>query len=209
MGIFSDPLPQNQEGETLPSGQPKYGQLRDSSEPPRRPLPRKYSKQKKWNEMEFPRPMTKDRLSDFGVHEPRLAPTQRTSNRLSVWRAPSFVESLDTLWRSRCNRQILLFALGFIFPPFWWLGALLPIPKMPMTDEEYEKERSAMGVGASEEDIQAAMMKHEAGDAEKRWREEKAWMKGRWWRYLNRVMSVIGVLVIAAVVSALSLLNDY
>ena len=45
------------------------------------------------------------------------------------------------------------------------------------------------------------MMKHAAGAAEKRWREEKSWLKGRWWRSLNRVMSVIGVLVVGAVVS--------
>jgi hypothetical protein len=44
-------------------------------------------------------------------------------------------------------------------------------------------------------------MKHEAGDAEKRLREERAYLKGHWWRTVNRVMSVIGVLVIAAVVS--------
>ena len=205
MGIYQDPLPEGQPGdaEYLPSGQPKYGTLRDGSEQPR-PLPRKYSKQRKWNEMTFPRPMTKDRLSDFGIHNPHLAPTNRHSNRLSMWRAPSFVESLDTLWRSRCNRQILLFALGFIFPPFWMLGAMLPIPKKPLTAAEYEKQRAAMGEpGMSEEDLQTAMMKHEAGDAEKRWREEKAWLKGRWWRWLNRVMSVIGVLVVAAVVSIL------
>ena len=217
MTIFNDPLPRSRSGDNgagqgkdvLPSGQPKWGQLKDSSseqKQPHRPLPRKYSKQRKWDEMEFPRPMTKDRLSDFhdmSVYDPRLAPTARSSRyRLSIWRAPSFVESLDTLWRSRCNRQILLFALGFIFPPCWLLGAVLPIPKKPMTAAEYEKERSAMGIGASEEDIQAAMMKHEAGDAEKRWREERAWMKGRWWRWLNRVMSVVGVLVVGAVVSS-------
>ena len=81
---------------------------------------------------------------------------------------------------------------------------MLPIPKKPLTAAEYEKQRAAMGEpGMSEEDLQTAMMKHEAGDAEKRWREEKAWLKGRWWRWLNRVMSVIGVLVVAAVVSIL------
>lgn len=201
MAIFSDPLPQS---DTLPSGQPKWGVLKDSPEQQPRPLPRKYSKQRRWNEMEFPRPMTKDRLSDFHIQDPHLTPTHRSSYRMSMWRAPSFVESLDTLWRSRCNRQILLFALGFLLPPCWLLGAILPIPKKPMTSAEYDAEKAKFEAGQSEEDIQAAMMKHEAGDAEKRWREEKAWQKGRWWRWLNRIMSVIGVLVIAAVVSVLS-----
>lgn len=205
MAIFNDPLPQSRDGdETLPSGQPKWGVLKDGSDPPLpRPLPRKYSKQRRWDEMTFPRPMTKDRLSDFHLtnSDPHLAPTVRSSYRMSMWRAPSFVESLDSLWRSRSNRQILLFALGFLLPPCWLLGAVLPIPRKPMSSAEYEAEKARLGEGQSEEDIQAAMMKHEAGDAERRWREEKAWHKGRWWRWVNRIMSVVGVLVVAAVVS--------
>lgn len=200
MEIFNNPLPPGaQAGEQLPSGHPKYGTLKDGTSGPRRALPRKYSKQKHWDEMEFPRPMTKDRLSDFGMHveDPHLAPTKRASNRFSMWRPPSFVESLDTLVRSRGNRQILLFALGFVCPLLWMLGAILPIPKRPVAQDETPK-----SIGGSDDDIQAAMMKHEAGDAEKRWREEKAWQKARWWRWLNRVMSVVGVLIIGAVVSS-------
>lgn len=151
--------------------------------------------------MEFPRPMTKERLSDFHLQPdgqtPRLAPSKRTSqNRLSVWQAPSFVSSLDTLITSRCNRQILLFTLGFVCPLMWMLGALLPLPKRPMSPVELEK-----GLADSQDDVAAAMMKHEAGDAERRWKEEKAFLKARWWRMLNRVMSVVGLLVIGAIVS--------
>jgi hypothetical protein len=154
--------------------------------------------------------MTKDRLSDFHLtnSDPHLAPTTRSSYRMSMWRAPSFVESLDSLWRSRSNRQILLFALGFLLPPCWLLGAVLPIPRKPMSSAEYEAEKARLGEGQSEEDIQAAMMKHEAGDAERRWREEKAWHKGRWWRWVNRIMSVVGVLVVAAVVSVVVVVSD-
>ena len=130
LAIVSDPLPQDEVAqEKLPSGQPKYGVLKDDSEA-RRPLPRKYSKQRQWDEMSFPRPMTKDRLSDFRMQiqdQPHLAPTKRSSNRLSTWRAPSFVESLDTLLHARGNRQILLFALGFVCPLMCMLGAVLPI----------------------------------------------------------------------------------
>ncbi|KAK3698412.1 hypothetical protein LTR37_016982 [Vermiconidia calcicola] len=195
MTIFTEPFPLAQSGEQLPSGQPKYGALRDTSE--HRPLPRKYSKQRKWDEMEFPRPMTKDRLSDFGMRSyPHLAPNKRVTSRYSAWRPPSFVESLDTLVRSKGNRQILLFALGFVCPLLWMLAAVLPISKNPAGVDGYEA-----SVGGSEDDIQAAMMKHEAGDAEKRWREEKVWLKARWWRTLNRIMSLIGMLVIGAVIA--------
>ena len=199
------PITSDQGQETTEAGHPKYGALKDTSRSPSRPpLPRKYSKQKQWNEMTFPRPMTKDLLSDFGIHDthdPHLGPSKRVSNRLSVWRAPSFVESLDTLVRSRTNRQILLFAVGFVFPFAWMLGAVLPIPRRPVSEEELGQVLGRGGEGGSEEDVAAAMMKHEAGDAEKRWREERMWLKGRWWRALNRIMSLVGVLVLGAVVS--------
>ncbi len=200
--IFSNPLPDSQAGpsDTLPSGHPKFGSLKDTPNEQHRPLPRKYSKQKQWDSMQFPRPMTKDRLSDFGTRletPPHLERNKRHSYRLSAWRAPSFVESLDTLLHARGNRQILLFALGFVCPLLWMLGAVLPVPVKPASVEEAQE----MSVAGSEDDIQAAMMKHEAGDAERRWREERAWRKARWWRGLNRVMSVVGVLVIGAVVS--------
>ncbi|KAK4550557.1 hypothetical protein LTR36_000136 [Oleoguttula mirabilis] len=194
LAIFNDPLPDSRDGRNLPSGEPKFGELKDSPDP-RRPLPRKYSKQRQWDKMEFPRPMTKDRLSDFAIQDPRLAPTKRSSYRLSTWRAPSFVESLDSLVRSKCNRQILLFALGFICPLLWMLAAILPLPKKPISADDFEK------LAGSEEDVQAAMMKHEAGDAERRYNEERQWMKARWWKRLNRIMSVIGVLVIGAVIA--------
>ncbi|KAK5688171.1 hypothetical protein LTS10_000149 [Elasticomyces elasticus] len=197
LAIFNDPLPESRDGARLPSGQPKYGELKDGpTESGQRPLPRKYSKQKHWNDMQFPRPMTKDRISDFAIEQPHLTPSKRYSQRMSNWRPPSFVESLDTLIHSRCNRQILLFALGFICPLLWMLAAALPLPHKPVSATDLEK-----SVGGSEEDVQMAMMKHEAGDAEKRWREEKMWLKARWWRTLNRIMSIIGVLVIGAVIA--------
>ena len=194
MGISNDPLPEH--NGTLPSGQPQFGDLKDAPES-HRPLPRKYSKQKHWNDMQYPRPMTNDRLSEFDFQPPHLAPTKRVSIRYSAWRTPSFVESLDTLVHAKGNRQILLFALGFVCPLLWMVAAVLPLPKKPLSANDMEKT-----LGGSEEDVAMAMMKHEAGDAEKRWREEKQWMKARWWRSLNRIMSVIGVLVIGAVVSS-------
>ncbi|EGP84121.1 uncharacterized protein MYCGRDRAFT_105922, partial [Zymoseptoria tritici IPO323] len=102
--LSDQPRNPDDSAEYLPSGQPKYGRLKDSSPTPgqKRRLPRKYSKQRLWNQMEFPRPMTSDRLSSLGV-EPRLGPPTRSSQQgLPRWYAPSFVESLDTLIKSRC-----------------------------------------------------------------------------------------------------------
>lgn len=193
------------EDEILPSGQPRWGRLRDESDrtaeahPP--PLPRKYSTQKRWNQMQFPRPMSKDRLrgSDFTPFAPHLAPTARSRGHNSAWRPPSFVESLDTLLHSPCNRQMLLFTLGFLCPLLWMVGAALPLPHEPPSVTSAATEKSQ--VAGSEEDVRAAMMDHEAGDAERRWRDEQTYLRTEWWRTLNRIMSIVGLLVIAAVVS--------
>ncbi|USW49849.1 hypothetical protein Slin15195_G031680 [Septoria linicola] len=210
MPILADPLqqPTGSSEDILPSGQPRWGVLQDHEDeqpqriPRHKPL-RKYSKQNQWNHMEFPRPMTKDRLSEFsgslGGQQPTLAPSKRTSqNRLSFWQAPSFTESLDSLIRSRCNRQVLLFTIGFALPLFWMLGAVLPLPKKPLSDGDLEKGHALPG---SEEDVENAMMRHEAGDAEQRWRDDRIYRKAKWWRMLNRVMSVIGLLIIGAVIA--------
>ncbi|KAL1587712.1 hypothetical protein WHR41_03567 [Cladosporium halotolerans] len=219
MAITADPYPPadnagDPSAETLPSGHPKYGKLKDNSspQPPMPPLPRKYSKQKLWDEMSFPRPMTKDRLSDFKLNHsdtdradaestgPHLRPNAHRAPHAYTWRSPSFVESLDTLFSSRGNRQILLFATGFLCPLLWLLGALLPLPPRHARDAE-EAEKALPGAAESEDDLKAALGRHQVGDARARWDEERAWLKARWWRTLNRVMCFVGVGVVAAVIA--------
>ena len=50
------------------------------------------------------------------IFTPRLRQDRRSQARLSAWKAPSFDDTLGTLFFSRQNRQILLFVFGFIFP---------------------------------------------------------------------------------------------
>lgn len=201
----------NSSTDVLPSGQPKYGKLKGGETPSPR-LPRKYSKQKLWDTMEFPRPMTKDRMSSITSFSrpipseqqqpPHLGPATRASQqKLPRFKAPSFVESLDTLIKSRCNRQILLFVLGFLIPVAWWVGAVLPLPKQPTVVVESDDEKGP------HDDV---MMRHEVTsteDSERRCGEERTYAKARWWRRLNRVMSIVGVGVVAAIVSFLLFLS--
>lgn len=155
-----------------------------------RPLPQTYTRQKEWDNFQYPRPMTPGDLNlTVPITRPRLAPTRRQGRPVSTWRPPSFVESLDTLIHSRCNRQILCFVMGFLCPVFWWTGAFLPLPKRPMIAENANAY------------IEATLMKHEM-DAAGSWEDERIYLKGRWWRLLNRIMSVVGLLVISAVVSS-------
>jgi hypothetical protein len=217
LAITSDPdIPVEQVDEssdTLPSGHPRFGPLKDNSSnqpPPMPPLPRKYSKQKLWDEMTFPRPMTKDRLSDFNLNaeedSPHLRPNKNQEPQVNKWRSPSFVESFDTLFNSRGNRQILLFALGFLFPFFWLLGALLPLP--PRRTREASEAEKALPTADSEDDLTSHLnKKHRSGDARIKWDEERLYLKAKWWRTLNRVMCFVGVAIIAAVVSTSQIAN--
>lgn len=130
---------------------------------------------------------------------PHLAPSRRLSHRLPTWRAPSFDEALNTLILSRGNRQILLFCLGFLCPFFWMTAAFLPLPLRPMettmnnleasvqdlSELEGEKGRFALG-------LQMEMME---------WEQERRYLKARWWRNLNRIMSFVGVGIIAAIIA--------
>lgn len=141
----------------------------------------------------YPRSLS---ASQIFTQPPHLAPSRRLSHRLSTWRAPSFDEALNTLLVTRCNRQILFFCLGFVCPLLWMVAAFLPIPPRPadaqvnanvndLEDLNGKEGRYALGV-------QMEMMD---------WEHEKRFLKARWWRTLNRIMSVVGVAVIAAIVS--------
>ncbi|KEQ78943.1 hypothetical protein M438DRAFT_284709 [Aureobasidium pullulans EXF-150] len=115
---------------------------------------------------------------------PHLAPSRRLSHRLSTWRAPSFDEALNTLIISRGNRQILFFCLGFLCPVLWMVAAFLPLPLRPM-------EASMNNLEASMQDFSSEV------EGEKK----RRYLKARWWRNLNRIMSFVGVAIIGAIVA--------
>lgn len=185
-----------EQGSVLSSGHPKYGLIKGEDESTRVPLPRKYSKQKRWDSMNFPRPMSKDQLSEVSRPIPHLAPTKRSSAQIDAWRPPSFAESIDEIFKSRGHRQILFFLLGFFCPLIWMVGAVMPLPPRP---DLFDTEKGAAYNGQSSSEV---LQQRETAETAVQWREHKAWRQGRWWRNVNRVMSVVGLFIIAAVVSA-------
>ncbi|QIX02051.1 hypothetical protein AMS68_007568 [Peltaster fructicola] len=194
MAIEPVPLSELVAQARLPSGRPVYGELKDDSE--HRPkVPRKYSKQKQWDEMDYPRPMTQDEMAGLNIPMPHLAPTKRSSAHIDAWRPPSFVESIDLIFKSRGHRQILFFLVGFICPFVWMIGAFMPLPPRPGNGSDPEKG------SVLDDNLDAAIQQHAAGEAAERWREEKAWRQGLWWRNVNRVMSVVGLFIIGAVIA--------
>lgn len=135
-----------------------------------------------------------DPAEDRAYSSPHLQPSRRQNNRLSQWRAPSFDESLSTLVKTRQNRQITLFCMGFVCPLLWIVAAFLPIPRRPMDPRISEDALKVEDGGAGP--------RYSVGPDAFDWQQETRYLKARWWRHLNRIMSVVGIAVIGAIVSS-------
>ncbi|KAK0711164.1 hypothetical protein B0H67DRAFT_277436 [Lasiosphaeris hirsuta] len=107
----------------------------------------------------------------------------RRSRRYSVWDPPSVSWSADTGIMGKRNAQVVLFILGFIFPFAWMVAALLPLPPNPkrmMTERDHSQPELAYHPRAI---------------------DETRYENAHWWRNLNRAMSVVGLLIIGAIVA--------
>jgi hypothetical protein len=97
-------------------------------------------------------------------------------------------ENRESLFNWR-NAQVLGFILGFVFPLSWFVAAFaLPLPPKPNLDMEQVSRIPTPNIEAR---LQQKM------DIEDDIRYENA----RWWRGLNRVMCVLGVVVVVLVVT--------
>lgn len=126
-------------------------------------------------------------LSDYST--PHLRTDQRYQSRYGIWTAPSLDSNLPSTLFGPQNRQLLFFCLGFIIPLAWIIASFLPLPPDPTvvcTPIQIDTEQHYM---------------QQFGPV-----NDKAYQKARWWRNLNRIMSVIGtVLIITIVVLAVLL----
>jgi hypothetical protein len=149
------------------------------------------------------------RRKTSSVWSPHLRHDQRAS-RYSIWEPPSVSWSSESGLFGRRNVQVVLFVLGFAVPfgkfyaflgvfvvltceltcrpsAAWMMGALLPLPRDPLS----EKLGPAAPTNRAAQPLDARLL---AAD-------QHQYQGARWWRTLNRYMSVVGLLVIAAVVT--------
>lgn len=110
-----------------------------------------------------------------GWSTPHLRTDRRGYPRYSFWKAPSMDKDFGKHPFSRQNRQILLFTLGFIFFPAWWIASCLPLPFDPTLVQN-----------ESQVDFEQQYAQQIATV------DDKAYQKANWWRNLNRVMSGVG-----------------
>ncbi|OAA57865.1 serine-rich protein [Niveomyces insectorum RCEF 264] len=112
----------------------------------------------------------------------------RRATRFSVWEPPTVTWSAQTnsLFDLR-NLQVIFFTVGFVFPFSWMVASFLPLP----LDPQRAMEKRAEG----EYGVPAALKQRLAQV------DEMRYQSARWWRTLNRVMSVFGLLILGAVVA--------
>lgn len=123
---------------------------------------------------------------------PHLRRDVRARNRYSIWDTPSVAWSAESGMFGRRNVQVVFFVVGFIFPFAWMIGAVLPLPKpSPLAMIERDSSYSDLGVRPQSHEYDRHI---ESVD-------ELRYENARWWRMLNRIMSVVGLLIIGAVVT--------
>ncbi|KAI9861879.1 MAG: hypothetical protein M1830_006193 [Pleopsidium flavum] len=119
------------------------------------------------------------------IWSPRLQHDKRPVKR-SIWKAPSLDEKAERSLLSRRNVQIIMFTVGFILPFAWMVASFLPLPPRPVVSGEKPTSRS---------DVEQAM-EQSLGPI-----DEARYQNARWWRYVNRVMSIVGILILVTIIA--------
>ncbi|MCJ1356592.1 MAG: hypothetical protein MMC33_006587 [Icmadophila ericetorum] len=127
-----------------------------------------------------PRKKTSQVWSPHLWHDRRQADKRRT-----IFREPSLDEEAEGKAISRRNLQVWLFALGFLAPLAWIVASFLPLPPKPSFSPPHTPTTPNIT-----QDIEKALGPLDLA------RYENA----RWWRVVNRILAVIGILIIAAIV---------
>ncbi|ERF72927.1 hypothetical protein EPUS_08374 [Endocarpon pusillum Z07020] len=118
---------------------------------------------------------------------PHLFPDNRASGR-NRWLAPSINDTGAPIFTLR-NAHMLGFMLGFVFPVSWFIAAFLPLPAKPVMKEVVQDPE----VGG--------LTLQEQLDRQTTIGEEIRYTSLRWWRNLNRFMSIVGLVVIAIIIT--------
>ncbi|KZL75191.1 serine-rich protein [Colletotrichum incanum] len=126
------------------------------------------------------------RKKTSSIWSPHLRRDQR-AGRYSIWEPPSVTWSAESSILGKRNMQVTLFAIGFILPFAWMIAAFLPLPPDPQAEMAERDHRSSLLDEERDLPRRFAAM------------DETLFQSARWWRALNRYMSVIGLLVVGAI----------
>ncbi|KAM3071905.1 hypothetical protein ACMFMG_008372 [Clarireedia jacksonii] len=129
------------------------------------------------------------------VWSPHLRVDRRAA-RHSLWEPPAVSWSTEGGMFGRRNIQVVLFVTGFLLPFAWMIAAFLPLPRAPSL-EMRERQDSAPDFDANANSSSTGLTDYarEFGPL-----DEARFVSAKWWRMLNRWMSIVGLLIIAAIV---------
>ncbi|KAI9793388.1 MAG: hypothetical protein M1816_000280 [Peltula sp. TS41687] len=116
----------------------------------------------------------------------------RSSKRLSVWQAPQVEEKTADGLFSRRRIQIIFFCVGFIFPFAWMIAAFLPLPFNPRQGGGDDRRSSRIISSSRIED----MFEKKLNPI-----DQARYDSARWWRNLNRILSLLGLLILGAIIA--------
>ncbi|EGY14800.1 uncharacterized protein VDAG_06290 [Verticillium dahliae VdLs.17] len=134
-------------------------------------------------------PRSSLRKQTSSIWSPHLGRDQRASG-YSIWEPPSVSWSVDSSPFGRRNVQVVMFILGFILPIAWMVAAFLPLPPLPYTEmvERAPDDSSMLDIEMESARPPTHM-------------DEICYRSARWWRNLNRIMALVGVLIVAVIVT--------
>ncbi|KAK6541674.1 hypothetical protein TWF694_007466 [Orbilia ellipsospora] len=174
-----------------------------------------------------------DDLAITAVRRPKPAHLQRINTHIShagsIWMGTLNPEGRDLqdqfnqprldnfpVNRSeRFNFHLILACVGFVFPLAWFIGAFYPLPQQKRRErrERQEIRRAVQGVVAPQSrssHVRGPSITHydDSVDTESlpsftTFEEGRRWDNARWWRNVNRILSVFGILVLGAIIALL------
>ncbi|KAI1431607.1 hypothetical protein GGR50DRAFT_57202 [Xylaria sp. CBS 124048] len=127
------------------------------------------------------------------IWSPHLGLDHRVS-RYDMWRPPSIAWSADNGVFGRRNIQVVLFALGFIFPFAWITAAFLPLPPKRQLDME----EAGKGIAQLHAPESAAPQPSNPLVAPA---DDSRYQSARWWRNVNRYLAIVGLFIIGAIIA--------
>ncbi|KAH6969120.1 hypothetical protein HG530_005860 [Fusarium avenaceum] len=115
------------------------------------------------------------------IWSPHLARDRRPVEH-SIWEPPAAEWEAQSELTGRRNAQVTMFVVGFIFPLAWMIAAFIPIkPATPSNDIERNNSSTKLDKQNSQDDA--------------------VFTSAIWWRKVNRGMSIIGLLILGAIIA--------
>ncbi|PHH59650.1 hypothetical protein CDD81_2773 [Ophiocordyceps australis] len=131
------------------------------------------------------------RQQTSSIWSPHLGRDRRAVG-YSIWEPPSSLWSRSRFGSLPRDFQQLFFVAGFVCPIAWMVASLLPLPPRPPRDELIQEHCNTSQFHLRLE------ANHLASDD---LLLARRYSRARWWRSLNRAMSILGVFVIGAAVA--------